>query len=170
MRSPQFSKADRFGHGITNDAAGISRRGLVAGVSVAPLIGGPSASAVEDPHVTICRLWLAVDVERRRLQTEWSNLEGWLIKKRRWFRLSSSEQAAVPEGARLAEIDARLDVLGEESEVLLQAMRPTPAASVEAVIANLSVAGGLIFEEDHPEAHGLIVRAVRDLAVLSGRL
>jgi hypothetical protein len=46
----------------------------------------------------------------------------------------------VPEGGRLGEIEARLDVLEEESKVLLQAMRPAPAASVEAVIANLSVA------------------------------
>ena len=48
-------------------------------------------------------------------------------------------------------------------------MPPTPAASFEAIIANLSVAAKLVFEEDHPQAHGLITRAVRDLAVLSGR-
>jgi hypothetical protein len=108
-----------------------------------------------------------VDVEHRNLLTEWGTLEGWLIKKRNWFRLSSDERAAIPEGAKLAEIVARLDVLEEESQTLLKAMRPTPAKSVEAVIANLSVARGLIFEEDHPEAHGLIARAVRDLAKLS---
>ncbi len=108
-----------------------------------------------------------MDVEHRQLLAEWGTLEGWLIKNRRWFRLSPDERAAVPEGARFSQIEARLDVLETESHVLLKAMRPAPAKSVEAVIANLSVAGRLIFEEDHPEAHGLIVRAVRDLAKLS---
>jgi hypothetical protein len=144
---------------------------VLAGGSATPLVGGlASAGAPGDPTLAICQRWLAVDAERRRLQTEWSNLEGWLIERRRWFQLSSSERAAVPEGARLADIDARLDVLEDENQALLKEMRPTPAKTVEAVIANLSVAGGLIFEEDHPEAHGLIVRAVRDLAVLSGRI
>ncbi|KRA56252.1 hypothetical protein ASD79_18000 [Caulobacter sp. Root655] len=144
---------------------------MLAGGSATPLVAGlASASAQGDPALAICQRWLAVDDERKRLQTEWGNLEGWLIKKRRWYRLSGDERAAIPEGARLAEIDARLDVLEEENQTLLKAMRPAPAKSVEAVVANLSVAGGLIFEEDHPEAHGLIVRAVRDLAVLSGRL
>lgn len=107
-----------------------------------------------------------MDVEHRQLLAEWGTLEGWLIKNRRWFRLSPNERAAVPEGARLSQIEARLDVLETESNALLRAMRPAPAKSVEAIIANLSVAGRLIFEEDHPEAHGLIVRAVRDLAKL----
>jgi len=46
-------------------------------------------------------------------------------------------------------------------------MRPKPAKRIEAVVANLAVAARLIFVEDHPEAHGLITRAVRDLAAFS---
>jgi hypothetical protein len=122
--------------------------------------------ATNDPQLAICQQWIDIDVEHRRLLAEWGTLEGWLIKNRRWFRLSPNERAAVPEGARFSQIEARLDELEEESQVLLKAMRPAPAKSVEAVIANLSVAGRLIFEEDHPEAHGLIARAVRDLAKL----
>ena len=147
-----------------------SRRAVLAGGSATPLVASLApTSAPGDTALAICQRWLAVDSERQRLQTEWSNLEGWLIEKRRWFSLSPSERSALPEGARLGEIDARLDVLEEENQTLLKAMRPTPAKSVEAVIANLSVAGGLIFKEDHPEAHGLIVRAVRDLSKLSAR-
>ena len=85
-----------------------------------------------------------------------------------WYKLSPERQAEIPEGTRLAEIDARLEVLEVEGHALLKAMRPKPAKSVEAVISNLSVAARLIFVEDHPEAHGLITRAVRDLAALSG--
>ncbi len=88
------------------------------------------------------------------------------MTKRNWYRLSPDQQAAIPEGARLAEIDGQLDLLEVEGQALLKAMRPRPAKSIEAVMANLAVAGRLIFVEDHPEAHGLIVRAVRDLAQL----
>jgi hypothetical protein len=35
------------------------------------------------------------------------------------------------------------------------------------VIANLSVAAALVYPDDYPEAHDLIVRAVRDLKALS---
>ncbi len=90
------------------------------------------------------------------------------MTKHNWYKLTPAQQADIPEGARLSEIDARLDVLEVEGHALLKAMRPKPAKSVEAVIANLSVAARLIFVEDHPEAHGLLTRAVRDLAALSG--
>jgi hypothetical protein len=128
----------------------------------------PAPQVVADPSVAICHRWLAVDTEQRRLQLEWGTLEGRLMTKHNWYRLSPDQQAAIPEGARLAEIDARLDVLEVEGHALLKAMRPKPAKSNEAVIANLSVAARLIFVEDHPEAHGLITRAVRDLAAFSG--
>ncbi|MFY8144423.1 MAG: hypothetical protein ACOVMT_11240 [Caulobacter sp.] len=121
-----------------------------------------------DPGIDTCHRWLAVDAEQRRLQLEWGKLEGQLMTKHNWYKLSPAEQAEIPQGARLAAIDARLDVLEVEGHALLKAMRPKPAESVEAVIANLSVAARLIFVEDHPEAHGLITRAVRDLAAFSG--
>ena len=121
-----------------------------------------------DPGIDTCHRWLAVDAEQRRLQLEWGTLEGWLITNRSWYKLSPSEQARIPEGTRLSEIDARLDVLEVEGHALLRAMRPKRAKSIEAVIANLSVAARLIFVEDHPDAHGLITRAVRDLTAFSG--
>lgn len=127
----------------------------------------PAPQVVADPSVAICHRWLAIDAEQRRLQLEWGTLEGWLITKRNWYKLASEQQAAIPEGARLAEIDARLDVLEVEGRALLKAMRPKPAKSIEAVVANLAVAARLIFVEDHPQAHGLITRAARDLAALS---
>ncbi|WP_425998219.1 hypothetical protein [Caulobacter sp. DWR1-3-2b1] len=127
----------------------------------------PAPQVVADPSVAICLRWLAIDAEQRQLQLEWGTLEGWLMTKRNWYQLSSGQQAEIPEGARLSEIDVRLDVLEVEGHALLKAMRPKPAKSIEAVVANLAVAARLIFVEDHPEAHGLITRAVRDLAAFS---
>jgi len=145
----------------------LSRRVVLAVGSATPFVAGGSVAADTDPSVAICHRWLAIDAEQRRLQLEWGTLEGWLMTKRNWYRLSPDQQAAIPEGARLAEIDARLDVLEVEGHALLKAMRPKPAKSIEAVGANLAVAARLIFVEDHPEAHGLITRAVRDLAAFS---
>ena len=147
----------------------VSRRSMLAGVTAVPLAPrsdrGPASA---DRSIEVCRRWLAVDAEQRRLQLDWGTLEGWLIKHRSWYKLTPAQQAEIPEGARLSEIDARLDMLEVEGHALLKAMRPKPAKSIEAVIANLSVAARLIFVEDHPEAHGLITRAVRDLAAFSG--
>jgi len=145
----------------------LSRRAVLAAGSAAPLVAGGTVAADTDPSVAICHRWLAIDAEQRRLQLEWGTLEGWLITKRNWYRLSPDQRAAIPEGARLAEIDARLDMLEVEGHALLKAMRPKPAKSIKAVVANLAVAARLIFVEDHPEAHGLITRAVRDLAAFS---
>lgn len=144
-----------------------SRRFVLAGGSAAPFFSGAAAGDA-DPAVTRCAQWLAIDAEQRRLQREWGALEGRLMTKHNWYKLSPKQQAEIPEGARLVEIDARLDVLEVEGHALLKAMRPRPAKSIEAVIANLSVAARLIFVEDHPEAHGLITRAVRDLTAFSG--
>jgi hypothetical protein len=142
---------------------------MLAGVTAAPLAPSPARVRTSaDPSIEVCRRWLAVDGEQRHLQLEWGALEGWLITHRCWYKLTPAQHAEIPEGARLAEIDARLDVLEVEGHALLKAMRPTPAKSVEAVIANLSVAARLIFVEDHPEALGLIARAVRDLATFAG--
>lgn len=145
----------------------LSRRSVLSGGSAAPFVTG-AAVGDTDPAVARCAQWLAIDAEQRRLQLEWGKLEGQLMIKHNWYKLSPEQQAEIPEGGRLPEIDARLDVLEVEGHALLKAMRPKPAKCVEAVIANLSVAARLIFVEDHPEAHGLITRAVRDLAAFSG--
>jgi len=164
--SVRYSRTDQAGDGGHTH---VSRRSMLAGVTAAPLAPRPDqVPASADQSIEVCRRWLVIDAEQRRLQLEWGTLEGWLITHRSWYKLTPAQQAEIPKGARLAEIDARLDVLEVEGHALLKAMRPKPARSVEAVIANLSVAARLVFVEDHPEAHGLITRAVRDLATFSG--
>ncbi len=157
-------KAER-GHVRTRQ---LSRRAVISGGSAVPLLTDDRAFTETDAAIGTCTRWLAVDAEQHRLQLEWGSLEGQLMKAHGWHRLSPEQQAAIPEGARLVAIDARLDVLEVEGEALLRAMSPAPATSVAAVVANLSVAARLIFAEDHPRAHGLITRAIRDLGALSG--
>ena len=127
------------------------------------------ATALSDVQTAICRRWLAIDAERSRLQLEWGRLEGWLMTKRNWYRLTPEQQAEIPEGARLPEIDARLDLLWDEAGELLEAIRPARATSIEAVAAKLAVVARLVLKDDHPEAHDMITRAVKDLTALSRR-
>ncbi|HEY2751006.1 hypothetical protein [Phenylobacterium sp.] len=145
----------------------LSRRAVLVGASATPVFAGVEAGPVADPNIAICRRWLALKAERNRLLADWSNHEAWLIKQRGWARLSAGERAALSDGKRLGEIDARLDVLAEEGNILLKSMPLAPGGSVDSVIASLSVARGLLCDEDHPEAHGLITRAARDLTILS---
>lgn len=145
----------------------LSRRFVLSGGSSAPFITDSEVFGRSDPAVARCARWLAIDAEQRHLQLEWGTLEGVMMTKHNWYKRSPEEQATIREGARLDEIDARLKVLETEGRALLKAMRLKPAKSVEAVIANLSVAARLIFVEDQPEAHGLITRAVRDLVAFS---
>ncbi|OYW99294.1 MAG: hypothetical protein B7Z12_18355 [Caulobacter vibrioides] len=163
VRSSRAARIDDEGH------SQVSRRSMLTGVASTPLTPLPKRVAASvDRSVEVCRRWLSVDAEQRHLQLEWGRLEGWLMTKHNWHKLTASQRAKIPEGARLAEVDARLDVLEVEGRARLKALRPKPAKSAEAIIANLSVAARLIFVEDHPEAHGLITRAIQDLAALSG--
>jgi hypothetical protein len=147
----------------------MSRRGVLVGASATPALAGVEVSAPTNPSIAICQRWLAVGAESRRLQTAWSDHETWLARTYGWFRLSPSERAAIPEGAKLAAIDRKLDVLEEESQILLRALLAAATTSLVAVIGRLSVAEVLLGKEDHPEVHELIARAVRELTVLSVR-
>ena len=144
----------------------LSRRTLLVGVLSTPALTGPVAAVAPDPTIVICQRWLALKAESERLLTAWSEHEGWLARHFDWYSLSDAEQYALPEAKKLAQINAQLEILDQESEALLGALPATPATSMAAVIANLTIAAGLLCEEDHPEARGLIVRSVGDLASL----
>jgi hypothetical protein len=145
----------------------MSRRNILGGAGGAPLVaGGTGAKEVAAPSISICRKWHAVEGERTRLMLLWGDIEGSLIKEHDWYRLSADEQRALPAGRQLSEIDARLEMLFKEGGALLEALSSGPALSVEAIIANLSVAERLIFDEDQPVVHGLLLRSIRDLAAL----
>lgn len=169
--------------------ASISRRALIAGTSAAAGVSqfavfGSNASyeepvksvmglaipTAEDSFVEACGRWLAVDDEKERLQIAWSDHESWLARRYGWLRLSRVAQDAIPEGARLSEIDAQLDVLEQQSESLLDSLPTITETTLETIVAGLRMAERLLHPEDHPLAHSLIARAARDLSAASLRL
>jgi len=158
----------------------LSRRAVLAGTSSVAAFGAampavpttaiPSTAArvASDEGTRRCANWLAIDAKIARLQTRWGDLESWLAKKHNWFNLSSAEQHALPSAKELRDIDGCLDVLFEKREALLETLPGTGAASMPSIIARLAVVERLIWADEHPEAHALIVGCRRDLAALSG--
>jgi len=131
------------------------------------VLAGQTATAGTDPTITACEKWLAVEAERNRLSLAWGRCEELLFDKCNRQNLSAARESDMPEARKLNEMGAQLKALDLESDVLLKALPTRRATSAAAVIANLSVAAALLYPDDHPEAHGLIVRAVRDLKALS---
>lgn len=156
----------------------LSRRAVIAGTSVAAFGATRSVTAAAiPPAITLaasdecarrCASWLAVNARIERLQTRWAKLESWLAREHGWLQLSPAEQQALPWAKELGDIDGCLDVLFEKREALLVALPTSGAASLEAVIARLSVVERLIWREEHPEVYALIVGAREDLIAMSG--
>lgn len=155
----------------------LSRRAVLAGTSVAAFgaakpstaVSIPSAAAMAptDDGTRRCASWLAVNAKIERLQTRWAKLESWLAKNHDWLNLSPAEQQALPGAKELRDIDGCLDVLFEKREALLESLPTSGAVSLESIITRLTVVEGLIWPDDHPEAHALIAGSRRDLIALS---
>lgn len=150
-----------------------SRRALILGASVAPWVAGWTngdavAAHALDPAFNICQRWLAIDAERQQLLSLWDDIEARLMNEHGWDRRSTAEPRVLPDDHRLSEIDARLDVLFQEDQALLEALPSAPATSVAAVIAKLGVAERVILVADPPLVRDLIVQSIRDLTILNG--
>ena len=156
--------------------AGLSRRAVIAGTSVAafgvaqPVQAAttlPIALASTDETTKRCKSWLAVNAKIERLQTRWAKLEGWLIRNHSWCKLSPAERHALPWSKELRDIDGCLDLLFEQRGRLLESIPETDTPSLEAVIMRLAVVERVIWLEDHPEAHALITKARQELVTIS---
>jgi len=140
---------------------------VFVGAAVAPALAPDAASAQMDHSIAICERWIEANAEIDRLDVVCGRYEKMLVDVFRWYELSPSEQDAIPEGRKLDEISEQIEALGWECDALVRALPKTPAASAAAVIANLTVAAGLFNQNDQPDAHGLVTRAIRDLKALS---
>jgi len=151
---------------------GFSRRAVIAATPVAAFgaVKPAAASAAPDDCARHCARWLAIDTRIERLQTRWARLESWLAQEHAWLLLSRAEQQASPWAKALGDIDGCLDVLFERRRILLESLPTCGPASMDSVIARLTVAERLVWPDDHPEAHALIAGSRQDLVVISRRL
>ncbi len=147
----------------------LSRRAVLVGASATPVLAGQAGATATatDPTIAACERWFAVEAERERLSAEWGRHESFLAREFNWFRLSEDQRRALPQARKLDDIAVELEALDRKSDALLKALPSTPAASVAAVVANLTIATQLLYPDGYEEVHGLMVRAVRDLKTLS---
>ena len=142
-----------------------SRRSLI-GVAAAPLLAGAAVSSATDPTVAACEDWRAKTAEIEHWQRQWGEIEAWLAKHHAWYELSAEEQRLAPSAKALRAIDAHLDSLTEQRDRLGASLGSLPAVNLTAIAAKLSVAAALIWPQDAPQAHQLIVACVREIAAL----
>ena len=167
MGSRQLAKGERA------RLPALSRRAVLVGTSAAA--ASPHASAATPlgastlPAADATRLykhWVHVDRQVERLLLRWGDIEGWLMQAHGWHRLSEAEQAALPEGQALRDTDAQLKRLFVERDSLLDKLPSQGATTLEAISARLAVVERLLYRDDHPEAHAMIVGSRRDLTAL----
>jgi hypothetical protein len=169
------SRQQTEGEGVRLPA--LSRRAVLVGTSATAAAPGAKAAAplrIEaqapiDP-TKLYKHWVSLDMEVERLLLRWGDVEAWLDEEHNWLRLSEAEQAALPEGQVLRDVDARLKALFAERDGLLDELPTRGAQTLDAIAARLWVAERLFYRDDHPELHAMIVGSRRDLyAIMAGR-
>lgn len=169
------SRQQTEGEGVRLPA--LSRRAILVGTSAAAAVSGARAAAPlgPQPHpfsnpADLYKHWVSLDQETEQLLLEWGNVEGLLMQKHNWYQLSEDERTALPEGQALRDLDTRLNRLFRERDGLLDKLPTRGARSLEAVAARLAVVERLLYPDDHPEAHAMVVGSRRDLgAIMTGR-
>lgn len=149
----------------------VSRRTVIAGTSGVAAAGWASRieAAMPDERTRRFRLWLALTDQIERLLDRWASLEGWLVREHGWLQLSPAERQKAPWTQELRDIDAGLDVLFKQRDGLLEYLPASGCVNMDSVVTKLAVVERLIWPDDHPEAHALIVGARQDLIALSAR-
>ncbi|MBN8607000.1 MAG: hypothetical protein J0L81_08800 [Caulobacterales bacterium] len=147
----------------SHNRKGVSRRGTIATLSVAPFLGPSVANALEpDRCVAACEHWLALNAEHKRLANRWCDLEVELERTHKFLSLSRRKQRLIPEARELEEIDDRLEELHDEMRTIL-ALLPTMVATSDLGLAGkLAVAAIEVCPEENAEAHHLIASILRD--------
>nr|WP_295107850.1 hypothetical protein [uncultured Caulobacter sp.] len=141
----------------------LSRRAVLAAPAglAAPAIAG----APGDDCVVVCRAWLANKAEMMRLLDRWAEIEDRLMDAGR--RAGSDHLSGyVHQAPPLRAIDARLDQLGAERQVLAPKLAALQATTREAVMLKLEVVTAELFVQDFPVIYGLLHTAVRELDAL----
>jgi hypothetical protein len=165
MRSKANTSPERVG---ANHQVSLSRRGLLAGISVARGLNHGAAPARGNLTIALCQRWSKIEVERERLELAWGDQEALMGREFAWYAIDMETRASSAGAQKLTEIETRLAVLDQESERLLVRLRALPSDTPEAIVAKLTVAGLFLRPEDCPVVHEMIVRAANDLSVLCG--
>ena len=143
---------------------GVSRRQIMA-TSASAILADPifPTEATDGSFIAIAKEWLTVEAERVSLLESWVRNEARLHRLFGWVRLTPSEQALIPDGAILQEIDSKLDLLNARRDDLLSKIMDSEIKNATAAVAAILVVEQLVQPEDSPEASCLLSRAANAL-------
>lgn len=119
---------------------------------------------MSDDELSWHRRWLALDDHRLALLETWCDLQRELERQAGWFDLSNTAQREIEQTSGLSDLDTRLRLIHRRLRRWLRALPTDPADDIAVVAASLQVAERLLPPEENRVVHGLIARAVRDLA------
>jgi len=155
---------------------------LIAGAAIAPLLGATvthpkkrstssqdrstSAASSDDPVVELAHYCLALHRENERLHRRYGIVEEWLADTYNWFRLSESQQRALPAGRKLHDIEDRFAVLAKERPRAMRELRRVRSTSIDGAIGKLTVVAAAIAPDEFPSAHRLLEATINDLRAL----
>lgn len=141
----------------------LSRRAVLS--APAGLAAPALADMLGDDCVAVCRTWLANKAEMMRLLDRWAEIEDRLMDA---GRLAGSDHVSgdIHQAAPLRAIDARLDELRAERQLLAPKLAALKATTREAVMLKLDVVTAELFVQDFPVIYGLLHTAVRELDAL----
>lgn len=147
----------------------LSRRKVVAGLGAIPLSasGKDKMAAEADPVLVLCARYGELERRLEQLMRQWGDYEAWLGAHCNWYKLSRSEQRALPEARKLYAIDDAIERCIKESAQLLRRLRSVTALTPAGAAAKLSVIAIAIDPSDYPSAYRLLLSTIADLNVLS---
>lgn len=161
-------------------ASRLSRRGLIAGAAIAPLLAAAGTTAKKrstsslhrstansaDPVVELARHCLALHRENERLHRRYGTVEAWLVDNHGWFKLTEAQQRALPAGRKLHDIEERFAALAKERPEAMRKLRRTRSTSIDGAIGKLAVVAAAIAPDEFPSAHRLLKATIDDLRAL----
>lgn len=116
------------------------------------------------PIETLARNWRTIFGEEADLAREWDEMERWLVKYRKWAKLSDADRGSIPEGKELLAMETRLSQLEERREAVLAALSATPASTVGGILSKLRILIDIASFEQ-PAAKVLLDAVVQELEV-----
>lgn len=119
---------------------------------------------MSDEKMSRLERWLALDDHRLRLLDGWCEIQRQLEREAGWFALSDAARAEIEQTSGLSDLDTTLRLIHRRLRHWLRALSTDPTDDIAVVTASLQVAQRLLPAEENRVVHGLIARAVRDLA------
>lgn len=119
---------------------------------------------MSDEELSWHKRWLALDDHRLDLLDTWCDLQRQLERQAGWFDLSNAARGEIEQTSGLSDLDTTLRLIHRRLRHWLRSLPKDATDDLAVVTASLQVAERLLPAEENHVVHGLIARAVRDLA------